>query len=283
MRPSQVTQQGRLWYHCALTTLSKHQLEMHTYICSRYLYMYACSWVCHEWWLAHWCVAMLVCVTMLVCVCVTMLVCVCVTMLLRVGDHPAYHQHTARGCFCFCKTVWACVGVCSVSSGHDKYPVCVFVCVCVCVCVCVFGCCWLVVKMCVCLWCGVCDTRGFFKHINNNKHKKKLSRVIVTCNLCCLGYRTPDRSAVLFWFLCGPPHQACWRHELHLRGAPGGWWEIRNAGAGQFILEMEDFCITNTTLAKTVIISLQKSDKYFGWNAVRWLQHCRLLLSNWMH
>lgn len=48
MRPSQVTHQGCLYYHCAFTAPAKHPLEMHTYICSicsRYLYMYACSWV----------------------------------------------------------------------------------------------------------------------------------------------------------------------------------------------------------------------------------------------
>lgn len=50
MRPSQVTHQGRLYYHCAFTAPAKHPLEMHTYICSRYLYMYACSWVCHSEW-----------------------------------------------------------------------------------------------------------------------------------------------------------------------------------------------------------------------------------------
>lgn len=50
MRPSQVTYQGRFYYHCAFTAPAKHPLEMHTYICSRYLYMYACSWVCHWEW-----------------------------------------------------------------------------------------------------------------------------------------------------------------------------------------------------------------------------------------
>ena len=50
MRPSQVTHQGRLYCHCAFTAPAKHPLEMHTYICSRYLYMYACSWVCHSEW-----------------------------------------------------------------------------------------------------------------------------------------------------------------------------------------------------------------------------------------
>lgn len=63
----------------------QHPLEMHTYICSRYLYMYACSCVCHSEWVG----SCLVCVLWLwkrvrLCVCVCVWLSGCYMMM---NDH----------------------------------------------------------------------------------------------------------------------------------------------------------------------------------------------------
>lgn len=43
---------------------------------------------------------------------------------------------------------------------------------------------------------------------------------------------TPHSASVLLRLLHRPAHQAGADHEFHLRGAPGGRWQVRHAGAG---------------------------------------------------
>lgn len=155
MRPSQVTHQGRSYHHCAFTAPAKLPLEMHTYICnrcSRYLYMYACSWVPF-----------------------------------RVSD--CWDAGTCLVC------VWRDGLLCTVyfilSSPHAP-PL---------------------------------DTK-------TKKTKHISSYVIVTYNHCWFCYRTSNCTSVLLRILYWSPNQAGYDHELYLWGAPGGWWEIRNTGAG---------------------------------------------------
>lgn len=158
MRPSQVTHQGRSCHHCAFTAPAKLPLEMHTYICnrcSRYLYMYACSWVPF-----------------------------------RVSD-------------CWdAGTCWDMLGL-RVTWCMVVYRVIHF----------------------------VQSTRTAFGWKKKNKQKIS-SYVIVTYNHCWFCYRTSNCTSVLLWILYWSPNQAGYDHELYLWGASGGWWEIRNTGAG---------------------------------------------------
>lgn len=61
--------------------------------------------------------------------------------------------------------------------------------------------------------------------------------IVFTKNLlkwfCVL--RSARRPSVLLRFLHRPAHQAGHEHELHLRGSPGGWWEIWNSGASELM------------------------------------------------
>lgn len=161
MRPSQVTHQGRLYYHCAFTAPAKHPLEMHTYICSRYLYMYACSWVCHQ------------------------------------------NERSPEDAWCVCYVWrWLWVWLSAVHRVTHSVP-------------------------------STCAASG----LKTKQLQHVFSRVIVTCNLCWFGYRTPNCTPVLLWILYWSPDQVGNDHELHLRSASGGWWEIWNSRARKFCEE----------------------------------------------
>lgn len=55
-------------------------------------------------------------------------------------------------------------------------------------------------------------------------------------NVVWFYYRTPNCTPVLLRLLYRSPDQVGYDHELYVWGAPCGWWEIWNPGAGQFYI-----------------------------------------------